>query len=83
MALISNVFICACNLDKEFKHTEIIKHLQTAHQLQNPINGNKQMVMHMDTSETYSSTYKWTFPNEIIVHQYITNSRDMDDPMRY
>lgn len=81
-----NVFQCDCaeckELDsmvfEEFKH-----HLFKAHNLKaDQLKGKKQMIMHMDGSFWYSSTYKWTLENGMEFSQFIKQARAKDDLMR-
>lgn len=63
---------------EEFKH-----HLFTVHNLKaDQLKGRKQMTMHMDGEQWYSSVYDWTLEVGLKFTQSITMARDKGDLMR-
>lgn len=81
-----NVFRCGCKdckqLDamvfEEFKH-----HLFAVHNLKSDqLKGKKQMTLHMDGEQWFSSTYQWTLETGLEFTQSITMARERGDMMR-
>lgn len=80
-----NVFRCdVCKELPDMKFEYFKEHLSSVHKL-NPdqLKGTKQMTMHIDFANSYSSTYEWTLESGLKFHQYCENARDKNDPMRY
>jgi hypothetical protein len=64
---------------EEFKH-----HAFSVHGLKSDqFKGKKQMVMHLDGSQWFSSTYKWTLDSGLEFSQFTKMARSKDDPMRF
>lgn len=45
---------------KPLKRSEAMAHLENAHKVKPPFKGKREMIMHIDSSDSYSSTYNWT-----------------------
>mgnify|MGYP003440576923 CR=1 FL=1 len=74
-----NVWLCC---DKTFSQPEIVEHLKTVHNVQQPINGTRSMITHLDGREYFESHYKWKV-GELVLHQSVRMERAADDIMRY
>ncbi len=64
---------------EEFKHHAFAVHGLKSDQFK----GKKQMMMHMDGAQWYSSTYEWTLDSGLKFHQFCKMARAKDDPMRF
>lgn len=80
-----NLFRCdQCSDHAEMVFEEFKHHLFSVHSLKaDQLKGKKQMIMHMDSTKWFSSTYKWTLENGLTFHQYVQQARSKHDPMRY
>lgn len=78
-----NVFMClSCDGKPEFDGTQEIKaHLKSVHKL-TELKGQRSMVMHLDCSDSYHSTYEWEISG-VKLAQYTCNPRAKNDPMRF
>lgn len=74
-----NVWSCC---GESFSHEEIMRHLEVAHRLERPIEGNRKMIRHIDGRDWFQSYYEWTIGN-LVLHQSVRSMRDANDMMRY
>lgn len=79
-----HLFSCDACKDKDamgFK--EFKEHLLQVHAIDSErLQGKKQMVMHMDFDDSFSSTYNWTLDNAFTFQEYYEGERAKDDLMR-
>jgi hypothetical protein len=81
-----NVFQCGhpdCQKLDSMNFAAFKNHCAEVHNLSaDQLKGKKQMMMHMDGTQWYSSTYEWTLEGGLKFHQFCKNARAKDDPMR-
>jgi uncharacterized protein YlaI len=80
-----NDFCCSVCKDakpmvfEEFKH-----HLFDVHKIKaDQLKGKKQMVMHMDGAQWFSSSYQWELETGLKFTQFTKMARAKDDMMRF
>lgn len=55
-------FDCATCKAEGMTHADMLKHLETVHEIDTKnLKGTRQVLMHADAKEYYLWTYKWTF----------------------
>lgn len=76
----SNIWTCCnCEDNPEFEHKEMMAHMAACHGIDSKqTKGVKQMVLHIDSADHYSSTYEWTI-NGLKFIQQTTNPRKHND----
>lgn len=52
----------------------LLEHLSGAHGIAPPIKGNKQLMLHLDEADRYTSSYEWTI-GDVKVQQTIVGPR--------
>jgi len=63
-------FICPeCDKDKEMSGKEMMVHLKEVHKIKN-LEGNRELLMHINKKPRHSSTYKWTIEGKEIYEYY-------------
>lgn len=72
----------SCQDKPTMPHAEMIQHLLEKHGLQKPLQGTKQMLMHLDGTDWYSSTYSWKI-GEVELQEFWQCPRRKDDMMRW
>lgn len=51
---------CGCSKEgKPMQRSEVISHLENTHGIKPPFQGRREMMMHMDAADSYSSVYNW------------------------
>lgn len=69
-----------CEGSPEFEHKDMMTHFTEAHQIDPAkTKGKKSMLMHMDGSNWFSSSYEWTI-GELKFNQSITTKRTGSNP---
>jgi len=71
----------ACNLD--LKDGEFLSHAESVHGINKTQKVKKEMVAHMDGTDWFSTTYKFTTKEGFEFLQMIRCTRAEDDMMRY
>lgn len=72
---------CKDKGDMEFK--EFKEHLLNTHSISDEgLQGTKQMMMHLDFADSFSSTYEWTLESGLKFQEYYEGERAQDDLMR-
>ncbi len=65
-----NYFICPeCDKEKEMSRPEFAKHLKTIHQLEEPIKGVRNMMMHINKKPRHAGSFEWTI-NDMTFYEY-------------
>lgn len=75
----SNVWVCC---DTTFTQVEIVEHLKTVHNVEQPIQGTRRMVTRLDAPEWSQSIYEWTV-GDLVLRQNVRTERADDDMMRF
>ena len=72
-----NVFRCGvCKDAEDMPFKEFQKHLFEVHKLnKDHLSGKKQMMMHIDYAQSFSSTYECTLESGLKFHQYCEKMR--------
>lgn len=80
-----HLFRCGeCKEANEMEFKEFKEHLLSVHTLKaDQLKGKKQMVLHMDGAQWYSSTYEWTLEVGLKFTEFFQKARAKDDPMRH
>lgn len=83
----SSVWWCDTCKTGEMEQGSMLAHLQTVHHLETKgLKCNKKMVMHLDCSDSFHSTYEVTVKTdsgELKLTNSTCNPRSKDDLMRY
>lgn len=80
-----NDFCCSvCKGSEPMPFEEFKKHIIRVHGLNDgQLKGTKSMMMHMDGTKWFSSTYLWTLESGLKFTQHIRLARAKDDMMRF
>lgn len=76
----NNITVWVC-CDTTFTQAEIVEHLKTVHNVEQPIQGKRRMVQHLDGREWFQSNYEWTV-GDLVLRQNVRMERADDDIMR-
>ncbi len=66
---------------KTYTRKEIIEHLSSIHGLSGKTRGSRQLLMHLDCSDHWQSTYQWNI-GDVVLANNIIQARLKNDPMR-
>jgi len=78
-----NVFWCDTCMDKiEYTPETIKAHLKIKHDIADNPSGTRQMLSHMDATDSYYSTYEWRIKG-VILRQEVGNKRSRKDGTKW
>ncbi len=74
------LFTC-CGAEMDFKAMQV--HLWDVHKIYKGEKMQKTMLMHLDSEQTFTSTYQWSHESGLKFTQYVYMARAKDDWMRH